>query len=462
MTIEQAFRDALRIYQQTPYPSVKERKDNLIKLKKCLQHSSKDIIDAIDKDYMGRAHSETRLLELFPSIQSLKHAIRHVHRWSKARRRWIGPWLLPAKASVLPQPKGVVGFIVPWNYPLYLTISPLSNALAAGNVVMVKLSEQSEHLGEVLKQKFKSYGIDRVSIITGDVDVAKAFSQLPFDHLLYTGSGAVAKSIMKSASTNLTPVTLELGGKSPVIIGITAKRSYFERIIIGKCLNSGQTCIAPDYVFLPLDKKEIFIELAKKTFHRAYPNFKQTQDYTAVITPRHFERLNHLLEDAKAKGAEIIPLAEAQNHGKTMPLTLLFNVTEEMEILKQEIFGPLLPVMFYDHFNEVVQYIRTHDKPLAIYYFGADKNEVQILKTQTLSGSLTINETVIQIGADNLPFGGIGESGMGQYHGKEGFDTFSKLKPIFKQAKYSSFSLLYPPYGRLANYFLKLVGGIKY
>jgi coniferyl-aldehyde dehydrogenase len=462
MDILNLFGAAKEDYESSPYPSIAQRKLNLNKIKRCLQEKACDITQAIDEGYQGRAKTETALLELFPSIQAIKYARKHLKKWTRTKRRFLGPWLMPAKGLIMPQPKGVVGIVVPWNYPLYLAISPLANALAAGNVVMIKLSEHSERLGTLLQALIKKYEIARVHIILGDVEVAKAFCRLPFNHMLYTGGGEIAKSVMKEASHHLTPITLELGGKSPVIIDKDVSEKLYVRIILGKCLNSGQTCVAPDYIFLPKEKKISFIENAKKIFNRYYPDFKNNLDYSSIISKNHRERLVSLLDDAIEKGAEVYSLGTKHTNEKVIPLTLVFNVTSEMALLKEEIFGPILPVLHYDNLSEVIQHIRGNDKPLAIYYFGSNKQTISRLKKETHSGSLTINETILQVAAENLPFGGVGQSGMGQYHGREGFETFSKMKPIFKQRRYSSFSMLYPPYGKLVNFFLKTVAGIKH
>lgn len=461
MDIQTVFKEARKTFDENTYPSVTSRIKNINKVIALLKENASLISDAIDKDYAGRAKIETKLLEIFPSIQALKFSKKNIRQWTKPKRRALGPWLVPARAKILPQPKGVVGFVVPWNYPLYLTISPLANAMAAGNVVMVKLSEQSHHLTELLLRLFNEYQIERVSITGGDVEVAKSFCALPFDHLLYTGSGRVARSVLQEASNHLTPVTLELGGKSPVIVGRTAKTSFYERIVMGKSLNSGQTCIAPDYVFLPKENKDKFILEAKKVFNQRYPDFENNPDYSAIITEKNKIRIDALIQDAKSKGADILPLAKRDVSKKIVPPTLLLNVNENMSVLQEEIFGPLLPVILYDTFYEVITYIKRHDRPLAIYYFGTDKQEMDRIKKETHSGSFTINDTLIQAAADNLPFGGIGASGMGQYHGKEGFETFSKMKPIFKQGSISLFSILYPPYGSLVRLFLKAVAGIR-
>lgn len=461
MDLKSLFKESKKAFNRHPYPSIKERKATLKKLKTLLQKEASLIAAAIDKDYKGRVSYESYLLEIYPSIQSVNYNLRHLSRWVKAKSRALSIWFRPATAKVIAQPLGVVGIVVPWNYPLYLTVSPLVSAISAGNRVMVKLSEESVHFGPLFKQLIEQYKIEGVEIITGDVEVAKAFCALPFNHLLYTGSGQVGKMVMNQASHSLTPVTLELGGKSPVIVDSDVKMENLSRLFIGKFMNAGQTCVAPDYVFLPKDKKEAFISFAKDFVKRHYPNIDEAKDYTAIINQRRYQHLCRLKENAKQSGAECIALGKDNESTKCLAPTLLFNIDMSMDIMNEEIFGPLLPIIEYQSIDEVINHINQHDRPLALYYFGKDKSVIKQLTTQTHSGSLTVNDTIVQVANDNLPFGGVGASGMGHYHGLEGFNTFSKLKPVFYQRNFSSFSLLYPPYKGFIRFFLRKVAGLK-
>ncbi len=460
MDLDTRFNNIKDSYKRHPYPSLAERKNALRKLKTLLQKEAKAIAKAIDDDYKGRVSTESYLLELYPAIQAINYNLRHLSRWMRAKRRALSVWLKPAKARILPQPLGVVGIVVPWNYPLYLTISPLVSAISAGNVAMIKMSEDSEVLGELLINLFKKYNINNVDIVTGDVNVAKAFCALPFNHLLYTGSTAVGRSVMGQASQTLTPVTLELGGKSPVIIDKDVKMAKLERLFMGKFFNAGQTCVAPDHVYLHQDKKDEFVALAKSFVANHYPQLNAGKDYTTIINDRRYHHLQALKQQAIKDGAECVSLGQDDEKSKIMSPSLLFNVNDDMAIMQEEIFGPLMPVMFYHDMEEVIARINQQDRPLALYYFGGDKGHIQQLIENTHSGGVTVNDTLMHVVSDNLPFGGVGQSGMGHYHGEHGFNTFSKLKPIFYQSNFSSFSLLYPPYKSFVRLFLKKVAGL--
>jgi coniferyl-aldehyde dehydrogenase len=462
MTMQQQFEKQRQAYSDNPYPSIEDRISLLKHLKSLLQTYAKDIAQVIQKDFGHRSIDETYLLEVFPSVQSINHNIKHVKKWAKKRRRKIELLFLPASAYLKPQPLGVVGIIVPWNYPLYLAISPLACAIAAGNRVMIKMSEQSPHLGQFLKKLFADAGIgeEKICIINGDVEIAKQFNQLPLNHLLFTGSTRVGKMVMQTASKNLTPVTLELGGKSPTILSKTMKDAYFKRLFSGKFFNAGQTCVAPDYLFIPKGWEQKIGTQLKQYLERYYPNYPNTNDYSCLISTDHETRLKEMLEDAKQKGARLEELPPSTQN-KKMPLTLAFDVSNDMQLMQEEIFGPILPIKTYDKFEDVIEYIKRQDNPLALYYFGEDKQEKALLEEQTLSGALTINDTIMHVAMDDLPFGGVGASGIGRYHSIEGFDTFSQLKPVFTQRRFSGFTFMYPPYGGLVRFFLKYIAGLK-
>ena len=451
-------------YQAEPYMPVSERIKHLKAIKQWLQNNPERIAKVIAADFKHRSYDETYLLEVNSSIQSINYALKNIKRWVKPRKREV-PWhMLPATAFIMPQPLGVVGIIVPWNYPLFLAISPIVMALAAGNRIMVKMSEYSPALGELLVAALKECDIDEslIAIINGDVEVAKQFTQLPFKHLLFTGSTSVGKVVMKAASENLTPVTLELGGKSPVIISKDVDNRALMRLFAGKLFNAGQTCIAPDYLFIPRGMEERIEALFLKFVKDKYPSIEKNNDYTCIISQAQRQRLAHYLEDAKVKEARIVKYGQFDEDSQKLPPCILFDVTEDMLIMQQEIFGPLLPVMNYDKFDEVIEYVNRHDNPLALYYFGYEHHEKEALLNNTLSGALTINDVLMHVAVDDLPFGGVGASGMGRYHGVEGFNTFSQLKPVFKQTRMTQMAWLYPPYGKLLRKALRLIAGLQF
>jgi coniferyl-aldehyde dehydrogenase len=343
----------------------------------------------------------------------------------------------------------VVGIIVPWNYPLFLAVGPMIGALAAGNRVMLKLSESTPATGELLKRLFaRVFPEDLVAVVLGEAEVGMAFSSLPFDHLLFTGSTSVGRHVMRAAAENLTPVTLELGGKSPAIVSADVPlKDAAERIAFGKTLNAGQTCVAPDYALVPHDRVEGFVEAYTQTVRAFYPTLADNPDYTAIINERQLARLNDYLEDARSKGARVISLFE-QGQGRRLPFSLLLDVSDEMSVMQDEIFGPLLPIVPYTDLAEALAYINHRPRPLALYYFGYDKGEQKRVLEQTHSGGVCLNDTLLHVAQDDLPFGGVGPSGMGHYHGREGFMTFSKAKGVFIKQRFNAARLIYPPYGK--------------
>ena len=367
----------------------------------------------------------------------------------KPSRRSVGLAFQPASARVLYQPLGVVGIIVPWNYPLYLAIGPLIGALAAGNRVMLKMSESTPATGQLLKDLLAQvFTEDQVAVVLGEADVGIAFSRLPFDHLLFTGSTSIGRQVMRAAADNLTPVTLELGGKSPAIVSASVPlEDAAERIAFGKTLNAGQTCVAPDYVLVPKDRLEGFVEAYRQVIQRFYPQLSDNPDYTSIINPRQYARLQDYLDDAQARGARLLPLFE-QGQDRRMPHYLLLDVTDGMRVMQGEIFGPLLPVVPYDDLQQALAYVNARPRPLALYYFGYDKAEQQAVLENTHSGGVCLNDTLLHVAQDDLPFGGVGPSGMGHYHGHEGFLTFSKAKGVFVKQRFNAARMIYPPYGK--------------
>jgi len=428
-----------------------------------LMHDNRDAIaDAIAADFGRRAPEETAILEIFPSLSGIHHALRHGRRWMRPRRRWANFWFLPARTEILPQPLGVVGIIVPWNYPLYLAIGPLTDAIAAGNRAMIKMSELTPRFSALFEQLIARAFPDReIVVVNGGPDVGREFSSLPFDHLLFTGSTAVGHEVMKAAATNLTPVTLELGGKSPVLIGPNARFEHaVERIVIGKLMNAGQTCIAPDYVLLPRAHVDAFVEAARASTARLYSDLPRNPQYSSIVSDRHFARLAALRDAAVAAGAKVHRLGDADDASRrVMTPALLTEVDDRMDVMQQEIFGPLLPLVPYDTIDEAIAYIGAHPHPLALYVFEDDRATLDRIQRATHAGGVTVNDTILHIAQHSLPFGGAGPSGIGVYHGEAGFRTFSRMKPVMRQARFNFVALLNPPYGATFRRMLRLLLG---
>jgi len=461
-----ALRDILararNAYAAVRMPSLQARRDSLLQLDRLLSENKGDIAAAISADFGNRSLHETQLLELFPAQSAVRDAMRHVGSWMKPKRSWASFWFLPARTELRPQPLGVIGIIVPWNYPIFLAVAPLAGALAAGNRVIIKMSEFTPKTGALFARLTANYfSPDHVSVVNGGADVAREFSTLPFDHLLFTGSTVVGKHVMRAAAENLTPVTLELGGKSPAIIGPECKIvDAAENIMFGKCVNAGQTCIAPDYVLLPRAQEQAFALAAQAVVARLYPSLAKNPDYTSIISPRHLERLKGYLDDAAARGATVLPISPAneslEGTQKFAP-TLVANVNDDMRLMQEEIFGPILPLVPYDSLDSAIAYVNNHPRPLALYYFGNFDDHIQRVLNETVAGGVTINDAILHISQDHLPFGGVGPSGMGSYHGKFGFDTFSKLKPIFHQPALNGIGLFKPPYGKRFESLIKFL-----
>lgn len=448
-------------FAQDSYPSYQTRRANLLKLKAVVLDNAEAIAEAISADFGSRSAYETKLLDIFGFVTEINHSVKYLKKWMKPRKKGVSIWFQPARAALQAQPLGVIGIAAPWNYPLYLTLGPLCGALTAGNRAMIKIASDSSHFGSLIAELLsKVFPEDLVAVIQPGPGINDHFSRLPFDHFIFTGSPSVGKQIMKNCSENLTPVTLELGGKSPTVVAPDYSiKTAAETIVWGKCINSGQTCVAPDYVFIPEGSSQEFIEHARATVSRNYPGLLSSNgDYTRMINEKQLRRVNGLLEDARDKGAQIVPLADAEDAlsvGKLAP-HLVLNVTEDMQIMKEEIFGPLLPVMTYRGLDEVLAYINSHERPLAFYYFDEDKQRVDMMLKKTISGGVSINSVMLHVLQENLPFGGVGNSGLGHYHAEEGFQTFSKMRPIFYQSKINGSALLKPPYGKITNLLLKL------
>ncbi|MFV3304842.1 coniferyl aldehyde dehydrogenase [Pseudomonas sp. NY15181] len=436
-------------YRANPMPDAGQRIAWLKSLANLLVTEQQAIIAAINSDFSNRSADETLLAEVMPSLHGVHYAAKRLKKWMKPSRRSVGLQFQPASAKVIYQPLGVVGVIVPWNYPLFLAIGPLTGALAAGNRVMIKMSESTPATARILKTLLaKIFPEDMVAVVEGEVEVGVAFSKLPFDHLLFTGATSIGKHVMRAAAENLTPVTLELGGKSPAIVSTSVPmKDAAERIAFGKSLNAGQTCVAPDYVLVPHNRVDEFVDSYRQVVQGFFPKLENNPDYTAIINERQLSRLNGYLADAKARGATVIPLFP-QGQGRRLPQALLLNVTDEMKVMQEEIFGPLLPVIPYQNLDEALSYINERDRPLALYYFGYEKREQDYVLARTHSGGVCLNDTLLHVAQDDMPFGGVGPSGMGHYHGHEGFLTFSKAKGVFSKPRFNAARVIYPPYGK--------------
>ncbi|BCG22316.1 putative coniferyl aldehyde dehydrogenase [Pseudomonas tohonis] len=447
--LEELFARQRAAYGDNPMPSADQRIQWLKSLRDLIFDEQDALIRAISQDFSNRSADETLLAEIMPSLHGIHYAKNRVRRWMKPSRRAVGMAFQPASAKVIYQPLGVVGVIVPWNYPLFLAIGPLVGALAAGNRVMVKMSESTPATSQLFKELMaRIFPEDLVAVCLGEADVGVAFSKLPFDHLLFTGATSIGRHVMRAAAENLTPVTLELGGKSPAIVSHEVPLDHAaERIAFGKTMNAGQTCVAPDYVLVPRDRVEGFVEAYRTAVKSFYPQLKDNPDYTAIINERQLQRLNGYLQDAEAKGARLVPLfPEAQ--GRRLPHTLVLDVKDDMKLMQDEIFGPLLPIVPYERLDQAFAYINQRPRPLALYYFGYDKREQQRVLHETHSGGVCLNDTLLHVAQDDMPFGGVGPSGMGHYHGHEGFLTFSKAKGVFIKQRFNAARMIYPPYGK--------------
>jgi len=418
------------------------------------------LAEAVHADFSCRPREITMLTDVGASITPMKHAKKHLRKWMKGEKRpTVFPLnLLGGRSRIEYQPLGVVGIISPWNFPVSMVFAPMSGALAAGNRIMVKPSEFTPATSEVLATMIKSaYDPKEVAVFTGGPEVGQAFSNLPLDHLLFTGATSVARHIMAAAARNLVPVTLELGGKSPVIISRSADlEKSLERIMLGKTMNAGQICLAPDYLLVPEEKLHDVIATAQQVVATMYPTLLDNAQYTSVINERHYQRLNGYLEEARERGVKVIEINPAgedfsqQQGTHKIPPTLIPEPPEDLKLLQEEIFGPLLPIRTYREFSETVDYINSRPRPLAAYYFGDDAEEQNSVETRTTSGGMCINDVIMHISQEDLPFGGVGPSGMGSYHGIEGFRTFSHAKSIYRQTgmNIGKLSGMLPPYGK--------------
>jgi len=443
-------------YLAHPVPSSDERRADLQQLERLLQENRQAIVEAISADFGHRSAHETMLLEATPSLAGIRQCKDHVQRWMRPQSRHIDRLIYGlAKNEVIPQPLGVVGVIVPRNFPLLLTVVPLANIFAAGNRAMVKMSENSRHLCALLMKVSPTYfPPEKLQFFDETGGVGIEFSRLPFDHIIFTGSGPTGRAVMKAAAENLCPVTLELGGKAPAVICDDFELDVAaERITFAKFSNAGQICTTVDHAYLPAAKVDAFVELARSIIPRRYGSL-DSPDYTSIINRASYDRLVAALEEAESRGAQVIPLLPGvafDEERKRIAPHIVIGAPMDTAIMSSEIFGPILPLVGYHDLAEVIGQINAAPRPLALYPFSHDDYTVSLLIERVMSGGVSVNDAVLHVGQDDLPFGGVGESGMGHYHGYEGFLTFSKLRPIFRQARRSPMKLLMPPYGKRAD-----------
>ncbi|MBB5047267.1 coniferyl-aldehyde dehydrogenase [Rhodopseudomonas rhenobacensis] len=451
--LDDGFHRMRQVSRQSPPPSLETRRDRLARLRALILDHEERFNAAISADFSHRCAVETQIAETLSVLGEIKHTSKQLKAWMAPRRIATQLQFLPGNNRLLPQPLGVVGIIAPWNYPLQLTLAPAVAALAAGNLVMIKPSELTPRFAALLQETVAATFDPTEMVVTGiDDDIAEAFAALPFDHLMFTGSTRVGRIVAAAAGRNLTPVTLELGGKSPVIIDRSADLDQAAaRIAYAKLLNAGQTCIAPDYVLVPQASLQAFAEKVRDAMTRMFGTEPGNADYTSIIADRHFARLEGLLADAQAHSANVVQTAKPDDAAwkalRKFPPTILTGVTSEMKIMQEEIFGPLLPILGYDEASEPIAFINARDRPLALYWFGTDEAARDEVLARTVSGGVTVNDCLVHFAQVNQPMGGVGASGSGAYHGEWGFTTFSKLKPVFYRSPYNRFADLYPPYG---------------
>ncbi|MGQ0709038.1 MAG: coniferyl aldehyde dehydrogenase [Rhodoferax sp.] len=446
-------------YLAHPYPSYAERRADLQQLRRFLQDHRDAIVDAIHKDYGNRSRHETLFAEVFPAVDGVHHTLKHLRAWMRPQARGVD-WrnFFGARNRLIPQPLGVVGCIVPWNFPINLSFAPLAAIFAAGNRAMVKMSENSRHLCALLMEKSPAYfPREKLAFFDETGGVGIEFSKLKFDHLLFTGSGQTGRSVMAAAAANLVPVTLELGGKSPAIVCDDFDlRTAAERLLFVKCFNAGQICTTVDYAYIPRAKVDSFVQMAKEIVTRRYPTLESV-DFTSMIDARSFERVLGAMQEAQARGATLVQLIPGKPWDEAthrIAPHIVLNAPEDCALRTREIFGPVLPLLAYEDLEQPIREINARARPLALYPFSNDKRRVHDILHRVMSGGVSVNDGLFHVAQHDLPFGGVGDSGMGHYHGYEGFVTFSKMRPVFYQAPFSAVKFLWPPYGKFASKYL--------
>lgn len=457
--VHEIFNRQKAAFQAHPFPSAADRIKKLAALHQLIRDHVEAIQQAVDADFGHRCIEDTMLTEVMGSLTAVTYAKNRLKGWMKQQKRPVDVNFKPATARIIPQPKGVVGIMAPWNFPFGLVLKPLVAALSAGNRVMIKPSEFTPNITKLLKSMLgKLFDETEVAVLEGGEDIAQAFSELPFDHLLFTGSTSTGRRVMAAAAKNLTPLTLELGGKSPVIIADDYNMEKAVRsIITGKMLNAGQTCTAPDYVLVPKDRLDEFISCYQATINHMYPSPADNPDYTSIVNQRHFDRLQQYVSEAQLKNVRMVPLyAHDQTNSERRKLQpqLLINPDLNLRIMLDEVFGPLLSVFAYDRLPDAVSFINNRPRPLALYLFTNDRKTEAHVLASTISGGVTVNDTLLHYTQESLPFGGIGESGFGSYHGEAGFKTFSHLKPVFRQSRINFLNILRAPYSGFSRWLI--------
>ncbi|MGV3470285.1 MAG: coniferyl aldehyde dehydrogenase [Limnobacter sp.] len=453
-----------RTYRANPHPSKQERVSNLELLEEIILRNESELIDAMSEDFGHRSRHESTMLDIVSSLSAVRHSRKHVGLWMKPRKVPTPLQLRPSVSYIKPQPLGVIGIITPWNFPVYLSFAGLASALAAGNCCMLKPSEYSPRTSALMARLLENnFGEEHVAVIEGDETVAEAFSRLPFDHLLFTGSQRVGRLVAKAAAENLTPVTLEMGGKSPLIVAPSGNVAQAAACAAhGKMINAGQVCVAPDYAMVHESQLRRFISEVKRASHKQYPTIRNNPDVSCVINSKHMARLRDLVDDARKKGAEIIEINPAHEvfepAAKKFPLTLVVNPSADMRVMQEEVFGSILPILAYRTLEEAVAQVQSKERAIALYLFVSKQAEKELVLSQTVSGGVTVNDAMWHVLNDHMPFGGVGASGMGAYHGLVGFNAMSQLKPVLEQSRFNAAPLLRAPYGTV---FEKVVTVLK-
>jgi coniferyl-aldehyde dehydrogenase len=455
--------DQLRAAHRRQPPTYRQRMDDLERLATVVQKHRDELAKTVSADFGRRSRHESLVADVMTTLDEIRHLRKHLRGWMRPSRRGLNVAFLPARGEIRHQPLGVVGIVSPWNYPIQLALIPLADAIAAGNHVMLKPSEHtprtSQLLARLLSEAFPS---ERVTVVQGDAAVGAAFTRLPFDHLVFTGSTSVGRAVMAAAAPNLTPLTLELGGKSPALVAPDYPiEQAADRIAAGKCFNAGQTCVAPDYVLVPRAHRDEFVRAYLASVRRRYPALAGNPDYTAVVNHRQAERLREWLDEARDRGVTVMqyrPDTEAPPPGvEVIPPTVLLDPPDDLKVMQEEIFGPLLPVKSYDSHDAAIAYIQGRDRPLAFYPFDRNRRRLQATLDAVVAGGVCVNDTLIQFGQHELPVGGVGPSGMGQYHGHAGFMAFTKAMPVLYQARLNSMWVFNPPFRKLADFMVKLL-----
>jgi coniferyl-aldehyde dehydrogenase len=449
-------------YRAHPVPTLAERRDDLKRLQAFLREHQDALCAAISADYGHRSRHETLLCELAPAVDGIDFVLKNLKEWMQPQRRGVDLLTFPGASNrLIPQPLGVVGVIVPWNFPLNLSFVPLTSVFAAGNRAMVKMSENSRRLAALLIEKLPAcFPPEKLQVFDETGGVGVAFAHLPFDHLLFTGSGATGRKVMAAAAANLCPVTLELGGKAPaIVLDDFPLATAAERILFVKCLNAGQICTTVDHAWVPMDKVDEFVTLAQTIVPARYPSLASS-DYTSIVDKRSFERLRAALDEARGRGARLVQLVPGPAFDaatRKIAPHIVLDAPDDCALMQREIFGPILPVHGYLDLDVVIETINDGDRPLAVYPFSHDERAVQRIIDRVMSGGVSVNDALFHVAQHDLPFGGVGASGMGHYHGREGFENFSKMRPVFHQARVSALKHIGPPYGKVADALLKFL-----